>query len=67
MNRQTGVLSTETIQHTKHNTTHNTTQHNTTQHNTTQFARLSFITNMTEIKSNQSESNRIKLERKGHE
>ena len=54
MNRQTGVLSTETTQH-------------TTQHNTTQFARLSFITNMTEIKSNQSESNQIKLERKGHE
>ena len=29
MNRQTGVLSTETTQ----DTTHNTTQHNTTQHN----------------------------------
>ena len=43
MNRQIGVLSTETIQHNTHNTTHNTiqhtthkTQHNTTQHNTTQ-------------------------------
>ena len=52
MNRQTGVLSTETIQHTTHKTQH------TTQHNTTQFARLSFITNMTEIKSNQTREKR---------